>query len=119
MADFAVQGLGAVTVPIYFNDSPDRLGYVLNDSSARIVITSGDSEARRIAQFRERLPHVERLIAFAPPRALQTDFLDFARWSERRATPRLLNIGIMPLASARSSSPRSSTLPAPQVNPGA
>jgi long-chain acyl-CoA synthetase len=78
MADFAVQALGAATVPIYCNDSPDRLAYVLNDSGARIVITSGDSEARRIAECRKRLPHVEHLIAVAPPVDLQTGFLDFA-----------------------------------------
>jgi long-subunit acyl-CoA synthetase (AMP-forming) len=32
-ADFAIQGLGAVNVPIYFNESHDRLSYILNDSA--------------------------------------------------------------------------------------
>lgn len=77
-ADFAVQGLGAVTVPVYFNESSDRLGYILNDSGARVVFTSGESQARRIAEYRKRLPHVERLIAVAPPPDLQEDFLDYA-----------------------------------------
>src|SRR6201997_1824366 len=29
-ADFAISGSGAVTVPIYFNESPDRMTYILN-----------------------------------------------------------------------------------------
>jgi len=46
-ADFAIQGLGAVTVPIYFNESPDRLVYILNDSGARIVFTAGAAQAKK------------------------------------------------------------------------
>ena len=40
---FRDHGLGAASVPIYFNESPDRLTYILNDSGARIVITAGRS----------------------------------------------------------------------------
>src|SRR5271155_3650037 len=50
VADFAIQGLGAVNVPVYFNESPERLIYILNDSGARIVFTSGESQARKIAE---------------------------------------------------------------------
>src|SRR5271170_8046218 len=50
VADFAIQGLGAVIVPIYFNESHDRLVYILNDSGARIVFTSGETQARKIAE---------------------------------------------------------------------
>ena len=38
---FCDSGMGAVTVPVYFNESADRLSYILNDSGARIVITVG------------------------------------------------------------------------------
>ena len=47
-ADFAIQGLGAVNVPIYFNESHDRLIYILNDSGARVVFTA---EPRRQKRF--------------------------------------------------------------------
>ena len=43
VADFAITGLGAASVPVYFNESVDRLTYILNDSGARIVITQGRS----------------------------------------------------------------------------
>ena len=32
IADFAIQGIGAVHVPMYFNESPDRMVYIINDS---------------------------------------------------------------------------------------
>ena len=32
IADFAILGLGAASVPVYFHESPDRLTYILKDS---------------------------------------------------------------------------------------
>ena len=56
IADFAVQGIGAVVVPVYFNESPDRLVYILNDSGAKVVFACGESQGRKIAECRDRLP---------------------------------------------------------------
>ena len=41
IADFAIMGLGAASVPIYFNESVDRIIYILNDSGSRVVIKIG------------------------------------------------------------------------------
>ncbi len=62
-ADFAILGIGAINVPVYFNESPDRLVYILNDSGARVVITAGSSQAQKLADARGRLSSVERVIA--------------------------------------------------------
>ncbi len=40
IADFAALGLGAADVPIYFNESPDRIVYILNHSGAEIVFVA-------------------------------------------------------------------------------
>ena len=81
VADFAVQGLGAVIVPVYFNESADRMAYILNDSGARVVVTSGESQARKIAECRGRLPAVEHVICAAQPANLEAgphgDFLRY------------------------------------------
>src|ERR1700719_1136711 len=66
IADFAIQGVGAVSVPIYFNESLDRLVYIMNDSGARIVFTSGEAQARKIAECRDRITALEHAIAVAP-----------------------------------------------------
>jgi long-chain acyl-CoA synthetase len=66
IADFAIQGVGAATVPIYFNESPDRLVYIMNDSGARIAFTSGEAQARKITESRDRMPALEHVISVAP-----------------------------------------------------
>src|SRR5271156_5684704 len=77
IADFAITGLGAASVPIYFNESPDRFVYIMNDAGARVVITAGEPEARKAAEARERMPKVEHLICVAPPADLRGESLDY------------------------------------------
>ena len=77
VADFAIQGLGGVNVPIYFNESPERMAYILNDSGARIVITAGESQARKVAGARNKLPAIEQAIASAAPPDLGDDVLRY------------------------------------------
>ena len=70
IADFAVLGLGAVDVPIYFNESPERLVGLLNHAEARVVIAVGERQVRRLLECRARLTTVERIIvADGPPRS--------------------------------------------------
>ena len=77
IADFAIQGVGAASVPIYFNESPDRLVYIMNDSGARIVFTSGEAQARKIAESRDRITALEHAIAVAPASDLHGDVLRY------------------------------------------
>ncbi len=77
VADFAIQGVGAVTVPIYFNESFDRLAYIMNDSGARIIFTSGEAQARKIAECRDRITSLEHAIAVAPLSDLHGDVLRY------------------------------------------
>jgi len=77
IADFAVQGIGAVIVPIYFNESADRLAYILNDSGAKIVIASGEAQARKITDCRDRLPTIEHIICVAAPADLPGEILRY------------------------------------------
>ncbi len=68
IADFAILGLGAVNVPVYFNESLERMAYILNHSGAKVVIVAGETQARRLLSCRERLSGVEHVIvAGAPP----------------------------------------------------
>ena len=77
IADFAIQGVGATSVPIYFNESPDRLVYILNDSGARIVFTSGEAQARKISEIRDKTTALEHVIAVAPPPDLSGEILRY------------------------------------------
>jgi long-chain acyl-CoA synthetase len=76
-ADFAIQGLGAVNVPIYFNESNDRLVYILNDSGARIVFTAGAAQAKKISECRSRMPTLEHVISSAPGSGVDGELLRY------------------------------------------
>ncbi len=77
VADFAIQGLGAVNVPVYFNESHDRLVYILNDSGAKVLFTAGSAQAQKIAECRPRVPALEHVISAAPPSDVQSDILRY------------------------------------------
>src|SRR5438876_10369769 len=58
-ADFAINGAGAVTVPVYFNESPDRTTYILKHCGAKVVFVVGASQLKKLLGFRANLPHPE------------------------------------------------------------
>ncbi|MGB6484808.1 MAG: long-chain fatty acid--CoA ligase [Candidatus Acidiferrales bacterium] len=78
VADFAALGLGAVDVPIYYNESPDRLTYIWNDAGVKVALVAGVEQARKLAACRARLPALEKVIAVNVPEELQGEFLDYA-----------------------------------------
>ena len=77
IADFAVLGLGAANVPVYFNESPDRIVYILNHSGAEVVIAAGEMQTRRLLECRTRLTSVKHIICAAAPENLDSDILRF------------------------------------------
>jgi long-chain acyl-CoA synthetase len=77
VADFAVLGLGAVDVPIYFNESPERLEYIWNDAGAKVAFVSGEAQARKLAASRAKIPSLETVIAVGCPAELRGEFRDF------------------------------------------
>src|SRR6202162_5632214 len=62
-ADFAITGAGGVSVPIYFNESPQRMAYILNHSEARIVFVSGARQLEKLLACRSELLTVEHIVA--------------------------------------------------------
>jgi long-chain acyl-CoA synthetase len=77
VADFAILGLGAADVPIYFNESPDRIVYILNHSGAEVVFVAGEMQTRRLLECRGRLVSVKQIICAAAPPDLADDLLRY------------------------------------------
>jgi long-chain acyl-CoA synthetase len=74
IADFAVTGLGAVVVPVYFRESPERIAYILGHSEAKVVFVAGAEQVSRLLAMRANLPgSVERIITAADPAAAASD----------------------------------------------
>jgi long-chain acyl-CoA synthetase len=76
-ADFAIGGSGAVTVPVYFNESPDRMTYILNHSGAQVVFISGKSQLEKFLRIRSDLKEVQQVIVSDAGEALPSEFLRY------------------------------------------
>jgi long-chain acyl-CoA synthetase len=61
-ADFAINGFGAVTVPVYFNESSDRMTYILKHCGARVVFVVGAPQLQKLLAVRASLPDLEQII---------------------------------------------------------
>ena len=62
VADFAVLGLGAVVVPIYFRESPERIEYIVGHAEPKVIFVAGVDQTARLLGMRGRLSGVERVI---------------------------------------------------------
>ncbi len=71
VADFAVLGLGAIDVPIYYNESPERLEYIWNDAGVKVAIVSGETQTRKVAASRAKIPSLEKIICVGAPEELR------------------------------------------------
>jgi long-chain acyl-CoA synthetase len=76
-ADFAISGTGAVTVPIYFNESLDRMAYILNHCAAEVVFVAGTMQLAKFLQVRDQLQHVQQVIVADSGNAVPSDFLRY------------------------------------------
>src|SRR6266700_2673318 len=61
-ADFAINGAGAVTVPVYFNESSDRMTYILKHCGAKVVFVVGAPQLQKLLAVRADLPELEQII---------------------------------------------------------
>src|ERR1700719_553237 len=61
-ADFAINGSGGITVPLYFNESPDRMTFILKHCGARVIIVAGAEQLKRLLSCRAQLPELEHVI---------------------------------------------------------
>jgi long-chain acyl-CoA synthetase len=48
IADFATLSLGAVTVPVYSTQTPEQTAFLLNDSGARVIVVSTQSQLEKV-----------------------------------------------------------------------
>ncbi len=76
-ADFAINGSGAITVPVYFNESPDRMTYILKHCAAKIVFVVGAPQLHKLLAVRASLPELEQIIVADGGADLPTECLRY------------------------------------------
>jgi long-chain acyl-CoA synthetase len=88
-ADFAISGSGAVTVPVYFNESPDRITYILNHCGAQVVFIAGIRQLERFIQVRDQLEHVQQVIVAGAGEAMPSEFLRYETLLSTAGSPEI------------------------------
>jgi long-chain acyl-CoA synthetase len=61
--DLAALGLGLVTVPLYTDDRPENLAYILNDAGAKLLLVDGREQWRRLQQVSDQLDELQRIVS--------------------------------------------------------
>src|SRR2546426_3438142 len=61
-ADFAITGAGGVNVPVYFNESQERMTYILRHCEAKIIFVAGAAQLGKLLTCRDQLPALEQVI---------------------------------------------------------
>src|SRR3981081_1040873 len=61
-ADFAITGVGGVTVPVYFHESPERMTYILKHCGAKVIFVAGATQLQALLAVRKELPELEQIV---------------------------------------------------------
>lgn len=64
IADYAIMGIGAVTVPVYPNNSEEDVEFIINDSEAKIVILEDKDQLNKWNSIKAKCPSVKTIICF-------------------------------------------------------
>jgi long-chain acyl-CoA synthetase len=64
--DQAAMGLGAVVVPLYTQDRPENVAYIINDSGAKVLLLDDESQWRTFDAVRDHLGGVVRVLLASP-----------------------------------------------------
>jgi len=64
--DLASLGLGLVTVPVFADDRPVNIHYILKATAARMVLIQDRSQWLRIERAGEELPAVQKIVCLQP-----------------------------------------------------
>ncbi|MDX8391221.1 MAG: long-chain fatty acid--CoA ligase [Mariprofundaceae bacterium] len=64
--DYAVLAIGAVTVPMYCSYRAQDIAHVLNDSGAKIALTSGGVLLRHLLRAMEKTKRLKRIYCLSP-----------------------------------------------------
>ncbi len=63
VADFAITGCGAATVPVYFHESGERMAYIVNHCGAKVAFVAGADQLQALQAIRAQLPALEHIVA--------------------------------------------------------
>jgi long-chain acyl-CoA synthetase len=86
--DQAAMGLGAVVVPLYIQDRPDNVAYIVKDSGAKVLLLESAEQWRAFEPVRDQLAGLVRVLLMKRPEGGTGDdrVLYVERWLPEEAT---------------------------------
>ncbi|RKZ75821.1 MAG: long-chain fatty acid--CoA ligase, partial [Candidatus Parabeggiatoa sp. nov. 1] len=63
MFDQAALGLGLVTVPLYPDDRPDNVAYIIADAEVKLLLLEGEKPWQRLYTVRDNLSSLTRIVS--------------------------------------------------------
>lgn len=63
LCDYAIQSVGAITVPLYATSTPKQIEQILRDSGARLVFVGGDAETAAVQGIAGGLDSLEQVVS--------------------------------------------------------
>ncbi|HKV24413.1 MAG TPA: long-chain fatty acid--CoA ligase [Candidatus Acidoferrum sp.] len=76
-ADFAITGAGGVSVPVYFNESPERITYILKHCGARFLFVAGAAQLKKLEAIRGQVPELEQVVVADCGADLPAEYLKY------------------------------------------
>jgi long-chain acyl-CoA synthetase len=73
MCDIAALGLGLVVVPLYTQDRPENVAYIMNNAGCRLLLLESDEQWSTFDDVREQLGGLVRIVSVKPLGARATD----------------------------------------------
>ncbi|MBT3092947.1 MAG: long-chain fatty acid--CoA ligase [Candidatus Thiodiazotropha sp. (ex Lucina pensylvanica)] len=80
--DLAAQCLGLITVPLYTNDRPENIGYILQDAGIRLLLLENYEQWQELQQIRNQLAGLNRIVSLhkVDPMGLQPHLVSLEEW---------------------------------------
>jgi long-chain acyl-CoA synthetase len=64
--DQAAYANGMVPVPLFVDDRPDNVAYILNDASVKVIVIDGEEHWKRLKTVADQLHTIKRIISIKP-----------------------------------------------------
>jgi long-chain acyl-CoA synthetase len=61
--DQAASGLGLVTVPLFTDDRPDNVSYIIDQTEAKLLVIDGRKQWKRLESTSDGLPTLQRIVS--------------------------------------------------------
>jgi long-chain acyl-CoA synthetase len=66
MCDIAALGLGLVVVPLYTQDRPDNVAYIVNNAACKVLLFESEEQWRALAEASDQLTGLTRILVVKP-----------------------------------------------------